>query len=429
MQARPTYRGEVRARWKVLGACVVAVTGCTDDGATTPTTPIVAVTSTSVAPRTDDGMLRVGILLPQTGEGAGLGKALIAAALNARDAINAAGGVLGHQIEVVSDVDEGDSPSTARKAIASLIEQRVDAVVGPASSTIALATLGELMDAGILTCSPTATALALDDFPDRSLFVRTAPSDSLQAGAIAEQAELTGARTAVVVYLDDGYGRPLAKATIAALQARSLSVDDPIGFSADDEILKDEATAVTASEAGVIIVLGDAEQGARMIAAIGDATSVGPGEDAPSIIVNDALRRPPSQQLITSLAPAVRNRVLGVSPLASAGALDEPPGPYAVNAYDCMNLIALAAAQGASDDPASMATQITGVSESGISCRVFSECMQLVAENRNFDYDGPDGIVQIGPNGDPVRARFDRWGFDDQGNDVSLAIGPLQSSG
>jgi branched-chain amino acid transport system substrate-binding protein len=414
---------------RVVAACVAVLAACTDDGAATPGTSAVTVTSTTVAPRLDDRVLKIGMLLPETGEGAGLGKPLIAATLRARDAINAAGGVLGRQVQVVKTADEGDSPSTARESIASLIDQHVDAVIGPASSTIALATLSQLMDAGVLTCSPTATALALDDFPERSLFFRTAPSDSLQAAAIAEQAELTGARSAVVVYLDDAYGRPLAKATIAALRARSLAVADPVGFAADDDILKDEATAVTADDAGVIIVLGDAEQGVRMIAAIGDAPSVSPTADVPSIIVNDAMRRPPSQQLITSLAPAVRNRVIGVSPIASTGAPDEPPGPYAVNAYDCMNLIALAAAQSGSDDPATIASQISDVSEGGVSCRMFAECIKLVNQNLRVDYDGPDGNVQIGPNGDPVRALFDRWGFDEQGNDVSLAIGPLQSSG
>ena len=38
---------------------------------------------------------------------------------------------------------------------------------------------------GLVACSPTAAAMALDDFPDRGLFVRTIPSDSLQAAAIA----------------------------------------------------------------------------------------------------------------------------------------------------------------------------------------------------------------------------------------------------
>ena len=55
-----------------------------------------------------------------------------------------------------------------------------------------------------------------------------------------------------------------------------------------------------------------------------------PEEEEPMIIVNDALRRPPSQQLITSLPTAVRDRVSGLSPLASTGPSGEPPGPFAV---------------------------------------------------------------------------------------------------
>ena len=45
-----------------------------------------------------------------------------------------------------------------------------------------------------------------------------------------------------------------------------------------------------------------------------------PGEDAPQIIVNDAMRRPPSTQLIAALAPvAARAASSGVSPLAADG--------------------------------------------------------------------------------------------------------------
>ena len=44
---------------------------------------------------------------------------------------------------------------------------------------------------------------------------------------------------------------------------------------------------------------------------------------------------------------------------------------------------------------------------------------------RNVDYDGPDGPLQIGANGDLARARFDRWGWGDDGLDVALPVGPL----
>lgn len=396
---------------------------CSDDGATAPTIVPATSTTTTVPERVDDGVLTVGVLLPESGPGATLGHGLNQAILSARDTINAAGGVLGQDIEIVTGFDEGDGPATGRDAVASLLDQDVDAVIGPASSTVALATLADLMGAGVLTCSPTATALALDDFPDRELFVRTAPSDSMQASAIAGEAERTGTLTAAVVYLDDGYGRPLADATIAALQLRGIEVpeDDRIGFSATDDTLLDEATTVKDSDAGVIIVIGDAEQGIRMLSNLGEVTGVVPGDDPPKIIVNDALRQPAAPQQIAALAPDVRARIVGLAPAATNGLAGEPPGAFATNAYDCLNLIALASAEAGSDDPALIAPLISDISEGGVTCREFAECVALVESGRNnIDYDGPGGNVEIGPDGDPTSYRFDRFGFDDQGVDVPI---------
>ena len=232
------YRGEVPTHLSLrravrgavgLGAVgIAAVSSCTDDGTTTPTSPPPTVTTTTAPARPADGVLRIGLLLPESGEGATIGQPLIDAARLAVEQINAAGGVLGRPVELET-FDEGNNATTAREAIASLLERDVDAVVGPASSTVALATLDDLLSNGKLTCSPTATSLALDEFPSRELFFRTAPSDSLQAAAIAEHAERTGARTAAVTYLDDAYGRPMAVDTIDALQARGLALLDPEG--------------------------------------------------------------------------------------------------------------------------------------------------------------------------------------------------------
>ena len=101
-------------------------------------------------------------------------------------------------------------------------------MIGPASSTVALAIVPQLMAAGVLTCSPTASALALDDLPDRQPVLPDAPSDSLQAVAIAEQAERTGALSAAVVNLDDAYGRAAGRATIDGAAGRGLTVDERV---------------------------------------------------------------------------------------------------------------------------------------------------------------------------------------------------------
>ena len=250
------------------------------------------------------------------------------------------------------------------------------------------------------------------------MFIRTAPSDSLQAVELAQLAEDTGARSVAVTYVDDPYGRQLGEATITALRSRGLEVVLDLPFSSeDDSLLVDEATAITSSDADVVIVLGDGEHGARMLSELGEATGITPGERPPTILVNDAIRRPPSPQLIQELAEEVRQRITGVSPLAYGTAEGEPPGAFATNAYDCVNLIALAAVAANSDNGTDMRAEIVDISDGGVPCRTFAECTEQVG--LQIDYDGPGGLLQLGADGDPSVARFDRFGFDENGFDVS----------
>ena len=85
---RRSYRGEVnrahprRVRGTLPVRVLLAVggalllTSCTDDGATAPTVAPATTTTTTVPERVDDGVLRVGVLLPETGPGASLGTGL-----------------------------------------------------------------------------------------------------------------------------------------------------------------------------------------------------------------------------------------------------------------------------------------------------------------------------------------------------------------
>jgi branched-chain amino acid transport system substrate-binding protein len=417
--------GRRSVRRRLVGGSAVAVAltmplACTDDddSAATSVAPSSTTTTTTEPARPNDGVLRIGLLLPLSGEGASIGQGMADAADRAVDEINTAGGVLGQPVELVP-ADEGADASSAADGIDALVEDGVDAVVGPASSTVALANLGDLLGAGVLTCSPTATSLALDEFPSSELFFRTAPSDSLQADAIAKLAQQTGTFTAAVAYLDDAYGRPLAEATVAALDARALSVDAEVPFASSDESLVDQATQLVDSEADLVVVIGDGEQGMRMLEAMGEMAGRFPDVPPPDIIVNDALRLPPSAQLVQALPTTIRQQIEGVSPMARPQFEDEPPGPFATNAYDCVNLIALSAWQANEDDPARMAARMAEVSANGVACRDFETCVQLLAVPRNIDYEGPGGTVQIGADGDPEQARFDVFEFDESGRDVS----------
>jgi len=94
------------------------------------------------------------------------------------------------------------------------------------------------------------------------------------------------------------------------------------------------------------------------------------------------------------------------------------------NAFDCLNLVALAASQAGSDDPAEIAPLIAGISDGGTPCRDYAGCMALMTNGRNVDYDGPGGDVELGSAGDPVSYPFERWTYDDQGVDVPITAAP-----
>ena len=259
-----------------------ALVACTGGSTANPNTSHgVATTSTTVRP--EDGALVVGAILPSSGSAADIGASMVDALAVALAEINSTGGIAGRPVRLITR-EEGDNPATAGLAVQDLLQLGVDAIIGPTSSTNVLGTLGAAVDAGVLTCSPTATALALDEFPDNGLFFRTIASDSLQAKAIASVVETSGSSTAVVVYLDDDYGRPFAEATQASISAHGASVAAAVAFTASEESISAAVDKVLASQPEVVAVIADGATGPAIINAI-DAAAPGPI----TYVVNDAI--------------------------------------------------------------------------------------------------------------------------------------------
>lgn len=388
-----------------LAAVTMSCTGGDSDAI--PSTTLTP-TTTTVPERVNDGIVSIGVFLPLTGSGASIGPPMVAGIEAAVAQINAAGGLLGQDVELTV-VDE------ASGTIDELLADGVDAIVGPASSLVALSSLGPAVDpnSGVVTCSPMATALALDDYPDRGgFFFRTAPSDSLQMEAIARQAERTGAQRVAIGYLDDPYGRGLENALTEAMAERPVPIATSVGFVAEQNDLTPVADELLAEEPGVIVVLGDADDGSRLLAALDAEAS-----DPPQIIINDSIRS--ARQIIQGLSPTFLERLVGVAPLSDPGTGEAPMGFFVAHAIDCVNLIALATTEAESDNPVEIRKNVVAVSTGGRTCQSFEACAALADQNLGIDYNGLSGPVDLSnTTGDPVRARFEIFGFDDAGNEV-----------
>ena len=400
---------------------MIAACSTTVPEAESTTVPSTSTSTTTTVPRTSDGQVTIGVLLPSTGGGAQFGSPLISAVRASVEIINQAGGILDAPV-VLIEADEGGTASSAAVALESLIAQGVDAIIGPASSLNALAVASTAVAAGIPMCSPTATAIALDEFPDNGLFFRTVPSDSLQAVAIAKSAELTGNPLVAMTYIDDVYGRAFAKAVTEELTLRNLALLNNIAVSASDSDLSDNVEALFAGDPGVVIVIADADTGARILSEIGSNVAIR-RPTVPRILVNDAIRMARSSQLLRDLPARVRTQILGISPMAIPPDAPEFTAPFAAHAHDCVNLIALSAERAQSDDPVQIANGISGVSIGGSVCTSFEECRTRLEIGLQIDYVGASGPLRLSSrSGDPTVANFRRFTFDNDGRDISGSL-------
>lgn len=428
-------------------ACSLALAAC---GGTTTTAPVESEPprTTTIAPRVSDGVLRIGLLIPRSGPGATIGEPLVAIVEAAVRAINDGGGVNGVPVELFVE-DEGGDSATALAAIDTLITgDSVDAVIGPFSSSVALSTLPTLLAANVGVCSPAATTASLTNFPDRGMVVRTSPSDSLAALAMAQEVARTGIRSTVLAYPDDPFGRDFATDVRRALGLEGIGIVSEIQYDpGDDDYSEDVATLTDGS---VVTLIGDEESGARFL-----STTLTSFTDV-VVIVNDALAR---ADLSSDPVMETEGRaaITGVAVDAAAGfddlyttlkkaGLELPPAPLgpddnpftepkvapvplATASVDCVNLIALSSLATESDDAIAFMKEAIPTSRGGSACVTFDECATLIAAGLNIDYNGPTRLLALSPNGDPSIATFVTFGFDDTGkaeyrNEIGVVSAP-----
>ena len=78
---------------------------------------------------------------------------------------------------------------------------------------------------------------------------------------------------------------------------------------------------------------------------------------------------------------------------------------YAAEAYDAAIVIALAVEK-AGTDGAAHANEIVGITKDGTKCTTFADCMAIIAEGGDPDYDGLSGPHEFNGNGEPLEGSY-----------------------
>jgi branched-chain amino acid transport system substrate-binding protein len=367
------------------------------------------------------------VLLPQSGNGLGqlLGTSMAVAVDMAIQEINAAGGVNGKPV-VRFVADEGTDQETAAKGLDELLtKDRVDAIVGPASSKVALALMDKIVDEKVVTCSPTATATALSSYPDDGYFFRTVASDALQGKALGEVIAETGRQSTAIITSDDEYGRDLAQQLAATLQGEDTTVTSTTSYDATATDFSGVVDAALAGHPASVAVIGLPDPGGRIIATLEAA-----GTTPRSIFVTDGMRVPTLFEQVAQGHPETVAGIQGVSPSANPQPswFDEAfrayaptaQSLYAAYAYDCTNLIALAAQAARTDDPTQFVAEIVPTSRNGVSCHNFTDCAPVVADGRSVDLNGASGRIELLENGDASYGTYEVFVFGPDGKDQTI---------
>jgi len=155
-----------------------------------------------------DGPVKLGGLLPLSGDAISYGTPIQRATIMALDEINASGGIAGEEVEIVWE-DGKCEPKESSSAVQKLISiDGVKYILGGACSSEVLAGAELAEENQVIILSPSATS---PDISDAGQYVfRTAPSDALQGRVAAEYAFNTlGLTSAAVISENTDYAQAL----------------------------------------------------------------------------------------------------------------------------------------------------------------------------------------------------------------------------
>jgi branched-chain amino acid transport system substrate-binding protein len=348
--------------------------------------------------------LKLGYLLPETGQLAFLGPPMISGVQLALQEINEAGGVLGNPVELLSGDEAGDAGRAAEEATR-LLAAGVRGIVGAAATGMTVAVLDQITSAGVVQCSPSNTGIRLTNLPDKGYYFRTAPSDVLQAPVLAELVINAGYTNIAVAARADDYGVPFLEETVAQLEARGATVVlseayDPDAGTFDSVV---DAMLGSGADAYVLITFVEGAQITQGLLAAGVAPTQLFGADGiagaafadnfPSASVLEGMRFTAP----TAIVPAdFEARLLAFNP----NLVDFLFSP---NAYDCTNLIALSAVAAGSTASSAIRGQMIAVTRGDNVCGSFAECKAFLDAGQTIAYQsaagGPLNFIEVREGG------------------------------
>lgn len=338
------------------------------------------------------GPVTIGLLAPLTGVKADLGKGMQQGAQVGVDAVNAAGGVNGHKVKLVTQ-DEGADPADAVPAAQLEINSdHVAAFVGPESDTAgvaiplaAKAKIPDLMFGG-------GTEFDKDTNP---FFFRLSPSDSQQAEAMVYYAHQRGWDRVALAFDTSSGSQALVPSEVAAIKQLGMQLTANVTVTPNLSSYRSEISRVFAGHPQAVLGQVDNVTSGPFFGEIHQEGLTG----TPWVGTNLWFDR----TWFKAVGPSVASGPIYVANSSSAGMLGAStflqlfkqktglvtPPNGAEFMYDAVITWALGADQQGSWDWPGIRTGILNASDPpGTSCGSYSSCLSLIKAHKQINWDG-----------------------------------------
>jgi neutral amino acid transport system substrate-binding protein len=166
----------------------------------------------SDAPSVPPDAIVIGSLLPFTGPEAALGNNLEQAMLLAIEDVNAAGGVHGRRVALLSRDSNSGSERGFESLLSLLYTDQVHYLVGPEENELATNIVPDVKALDVFNMLPGYTAPSVKRLSSRGAWMRLAPSPGAVACGMAVRMTQQGVKTANAIVAVDDYNQGLATA-------------------------------------------------------------------------------------------------------------------------------------------------------------------------------------------------------------------------
>ncbi|MEM7771360.1 MAG: ABC transporter substrate-binding protein [Cyanobacteria bacterium P01_E01_bin.6] len=432
------FTGSLNKCWIGLGrgmaiALLLTIAACQSEAPPVDTAADDDTTEPAASPVADGDGLKIGTVLPITGDLAQYGGPMQDSVSLLVDTVNACGGVLGQPVTLISE-DGQTEPSAGASAMTKLVEvDQVAGVVGAAASSVSSATIDIAVRNEVVQISPSSTSPV---FTERALagdfdgfWFRTAPPDTFQGIALAELAKEKGHESVAVLAINNDYGNGLVESFGSAFEDLGGAIandDNPTLYPPDATTFDSEVIAAFSGSPDAVMIVAYPETGSLILKS---AYEQGLLDGSVDVILTDGMKDDSVAELVgkTTDGDYIINGLIGTAPSSGGPGLDafkelymtqfeRDPAVFDPNSWDAAALIVLAAELAQSNSGADIKASITEVSNApGQDVFDVCEALDLVRAGEAINFQGASSTVDLDAQGD-VAGSYDIWTIADDGS-------------